>query len=116
MDCPIPDFGVMDDTSLVALVAELQRLLTEDNDIYIHCFGGHGRTGTVCVNLISAVEGIGPAEAMKHLCKCHYYRLDAYSRRCKDCALSDGVLEDADQMKQTRKVEGVMKRQSLMRN
>ena len=59
---------------------------------------------------------IGPADAMKHLRKCHYYRLDANSRRYKYCTLSDGVLVDEDQMQQTRKVEGVMKRQSLMKN
>ena len=117
MHCPIPDLGIIQDNSLIALIAELQRILRENhghNSIYIHCYGGHGRTGLVCVNLISAIEGIGPLDAMKRLCKSHSYRMDEYSSRCTDCALSEEELEDEEQMEQTKNVQGVMERQALL--
>ena len=112
LHCPVPDFGVLDDMSLVGLISELQKLLSEGNNIYIHCYGGHGRTGTVCVNLISAVEGIGALKALKELCSRHQYRVDERGRVCRYCALSDGELEDREQLRQTEKVQGAMKRQN----
>ena len=36
----------------MALVAELQKALGSGRMLYIHCMGGHGRTGTVVANLI----------------------------------------------------------------
>ena len=38
--------------------------LVAGRTLYIHCRGGHGRTGTVCSLLLGRLYGIGAAEAM----------------------------------------------------
>ena len=88
LHCPVPDFGVLSNDSLVALIAELQKELAEERNhmLYIHCMGGHGRTGTVVSNLISAVEGVDCSTAMRTLQKCHR------GRGCRrHCSLNMGA-------------------------
>jgi hypothetical protein len=52
---PILDFEVAPVDALLALVAELKRRLHAAHSIYIHCRGGHGRTGMVAVPLMAAL-------------------------------------------------------------
>ena len=62
----MPDFGVLEDSSLLGLVAELRRCLEKENMVlYIHCYGGHGRTGTVLINLLEPVLGLTKKQAMQ---------------------------------------------------
>ena len=51
----IRDFDVPDLPELEALVLELRRRLMSGEVIYIHCRGGHGRTGTVAVPLVASL-------------------------------------------------------------
>jgi protein-tyrosine phosphatase len=45
--CPIPDFGVPEDFSAFANLAnEVAASLREGNGVLVHCAGGVGRTGT----------------------------------------------------------------------
>eukprot|EP01047_Picozoa_sp_COSAG01_P035418 COSAG01_NODE_2715_length_7199_cov_15.544507_8_plen_256_part_00 len=46
LHCPMPDHDVIADESLLALVIELLREMRAGHLLYIHCYGGHGRTGT----------------------------------------------------------------------
>ena len=46
LHCPMPDFGVIADRDFIALIAELKRSMEDGRTLYIHCYGGHGRTGT----------------------------------------------------------------------
>jgi len=39
--------------------------------LYVHCMGGHGRTGTVVANLIAAVDGCSFSRAMATLRRAH---------------------------------------------
>ena len=104
--CPIPDFGVLEDESLQALVAELQRELADGHTLYIHCMGGHGRTGTVVANLLMATNDLNFRAAMRTLQLAHR------GRGCHGhCALNCGELEDESQTTQSQKMQGVMKRQ-----
>ena len=48
-------FDVPDLPELEALVLELRRRLMSGEVIYIHCRGGHGRTGTVAVPLVASL-------------------------------------------------------------
>uniref|UniRef100_A0A0G4ICY8 Tyrosine specific protein phosphatases domain-containing protein n=1 Tax=Chromera velia CCMP2878 TaxID=1169474 RepID=A0A0G4ICY8_9ALVE len=100
--CPIPDFGVIADQSLLTLVAELkQLLLTKDAVLYVHCYGGHGRTGTVLTNLLQSLFGISWQNALAHMKRCHKARGCTYS-----CALLRGKLEDEEQTEQAKRVAG----------
>jgi len=60
---PIPDQEVGDDELIQDLVAQLlERLQSEV--LYVHCRGGHGRTGTICALLLAKLYNISAAEAM----------------------------------------------------
>lgn len=97
---------MLQDESLHALVVELQRELSAGHTLYIHCFGGHGRTGTVVANTMMAVEGLTFPAAMAKLQRCHR------GRGCRGhCALNAGQLEDGSQEEQSLKMQGAMGRQ-----
>lgn len=53
----IPDHDVLPDLDLMSLIDELRHLLAAGEVLYLHCFGGHGRTGTVACALLQAVLG-----------------------------------------------------------
>jgi ADP-ribosyl-[dinitrogen reductase] hydrolase len=44
---PIRDVGVIDQPGYHAIVADIERELGEGRAVYVHCWGGVGRTGTV---------------------------------------------------------------------
>ena len=47
------------------------RELGAEHVLYIHCYGGHGRTGTVVANTMMAMEGVDFPTAMAKLQWCH---------------------------------------------
>ena len=78
-------------------IEELKKLLETDNrNIYIHCYGGHGRTGLVLVNLIQSLFEVNKDDAMYILSKSHKQRGCRYY-----CSLTKGRLESSTQEKQT---------------
>jgi protein-tyrosine phosphatase len=49
---PIRDCSITDDDRVLELARSLVRAISEGEIIYLHCWGGHGRTGTmVCIML-----------------------------------------------------------------
>ena len=49
---PIRDCGITDDERVLELSRTLVKAISEGEVIYLHCWGGHGRTGTlVCIML-----------------------------------------------------------------
>jgi len=60
---PIRDFEVPDAHALSRLVDELKRLLFSGETLFVHCRGGHGRTGTVVIPLLAAVFDVPTAQA-----------------------------------------------------
>jgi protein tyrosine phosphatase len=49
---PIRDCGITDDERVLELSRTLVKAISEGEIIYLHCWGGHGRTGTlVCIML-----------------------------------------------------------------
>ena len=61
---PIVDQQVTADDLVSELVDDLLQRLAAGRVLYVHCRGGHGRTGTVCALLLGRAYGIGAAEAM----------------------------------------------------
>ena len=54
----IPDFGSPDEQGVSALLDELLRRLRDRETIYLHCFAGLGRTGTVLACLLKAAGAV----------------------------------------------------------
>lgn len=62
---PIPDLGVIDDMQYDAITTAIQHALGRGG-VYVHCWGGIGRTGTV-VGCVLADEGLTYDEIMTRL-------------------------------------------------
>jgi ADP-ribosyl-[dinitrogen reductase] hydrolase len=62
---PIPDLDVVDDVAYDRLV-ELVTGAGDDGVVYVHCWGGVGRTGTV-VGCVLAADGLGYDEILARL-------------------------------------------------
>lgn len=61
MTLPIPDQKTTTDAHLTALVLEIIERVGDGEVMYVHCRGGHGRTGTVCSLLLGLCHGLdGP--------------------------------------------------------
>jgi hypothetical protein len=66
---PIEDCSVGDDDAVTALAAQLVDHLLHGETIYLHCWGGHGRTGTlVCIMLHMMYE----MEAIDAMRRCQF--------------------------------------------
>lgn len=75
---PIRDCGITDDERVLELSRTLVKAISEGEIIYLHCWGGHGRTGTlVCIMLhlmysVSiSLTPLSPALPSLPLCCCH---------------------------------------------
>jgi ADP-ribosyl-[dinitrogen reductase] hydrolase len=62
---PIPDLGVVDDDAYDTVTAMIERGL-ERGAVFVHCWGGIGRTGTV-IGCVLADEGLTYAEIVDRL-------------------------------------------------
>jgi protein-tyrosine phosphatase len=68
---PIRDFSIPDDIN--KYIEDLKSILEiiKNNNIYIHCFGGHGRTGMSLALILILINNISTEEALektKELC------------------------------------------------
>ena len=62
---PVPDLGVVDDRQYDTVIATIEHAL-ERGGVYVHCWGGIGRTGTV-VGCVLADEGLDYDEIIERL-------------------------------------------------
>ena len=60
---PIRDFETTEGKELEKLVLELKRRLLQGEVLYIHCLGGHGRTGMVVIPLMMALFNVDYSQA-----------------------------------------------------
>ncbi len=44
---PIADMSIPDTATMVHILDKIDQLIADQEKIYVHCWGGHGRTGTV---------------------------------------------------------------------
>ena len=113
LNCPIEDHETLQDNQMWEFIEELGKLLEIRNrNVYIHCKGGHGRTGMVLVNLLQYIFGVDNNSAMEILRNSHK------KRKCKAfCCFRRGKLEDASQEEQVFRLQKIMRhRQMNLRN
>lgn len=64
---PINDFSIPDNKeSFIKDIGKIIDLLKDNKNIYVHCFGGHGRTG-LAVLCVKIMLGEDPTEALKEV-------------------------------------------------
>lgn len=65
---PIRDCSVTDDDRVLELACQLVKCIAEGHTVYLHCWGGHGRTGTLVCIMLHLMYGMNDAEAF-HYCQ-----------------------------------------------
>lgn len=73
---PIIDGGVSEDEFMEALVCDLLDDLKAGRVLYLHCWGGHGRTGIVACLLLAVLYGLPVSEAFKRVQGYHDSRIE----------------------------------------
>lgn len=75
---PITDRHVPNDwyafSHLIIKVASIIRALKPGELVYLHCKGGHGRSGIVVASLLCYMFGMSPEDALEHTTKYHSRR------------------------------------------
>ncbi len=75
MNIPIEDNSIPSKVSLFCLqMMELKRALLSGSIAYVHCKGGHGRSGMVSAILLSLIEMISPRDAINEVTLAHRAR------------------------------------------
>lgn len=69
--CPIVDCDTTSDKIIVDLATNMLRRLDVGECLYCHCWGGHGRAGTVCSILLGLLYGLNGHEAMEYVQTLH---------------------------------------------
>lgn len=55
---PIKDCSITDDGRVLELAISLVKAISEGEIMYLHCWGGHGRTGTVVCIMLYLMYGV----------------------------------------------------------
>ena len=72
---PVVDGMVMADEDMIKLIKRLTELFNKKEILYLHCYGGHGRAGTVASLLLATIYGLAANDAMEHVQKYHDTRV-----------------------------------------
>ena len=76
LQLPIHDMGVGPPDQVLLLAKRIITLLAAGERVYIHCTGGHGRTGLVAAVVIGFLYGLDAAMAMRVVQWAHDCRRD----------------------------------------
>lgn len=74
---PIPDMGIPTPEAARAAIGAIREAMESDPAVYIHCWGGIGRTGTIAGCWLREA-GLGPDEALQrvqHLYATHMHKV-----------------------------------------
>ncbi|GMH69255.1 hypothetical protein TrST_g1111 [Triparma strigata] len=63
---PIVDCSVTDDTTIINLCQNLVDRIAKGETIYLHCWGGHGRTGTAICIMLHMMYGMKSGQCLKY--------------------------------------------------
>eukprot|EP00639_Heterosigma_akashiwo_P021822 CAMPEP_0206401962 /NCGR_PEP_ID=MMETSP0294-20121207/26638_1 /ASSEMBLY_ACC=CAM_ASM_000327 /TAXON_ID=39354 /ORGANISM="Heterosigma akashiwo, Strain CCMP2393" /LENGTH=249 /DNA_ID=CAMNT_0053858875 /DNA_START=77 /DNA_END=822 /DNA_ORIENTATION=- len=100
---PIEDCGTADDDRLAALAHHLVSLLAKGEVMYLHCWGGHGRTGTVICLLLHLMYNYTADQAFE---RCQYLH------DLRRIPVAVGSPQTQGQREQVRRVIEKLKRQA----
>uniref|UniRef100_A0A7S2WTD1 Tyrosine specific protein phosphatases domain-containing protein n=1 Tax=Mucochytrium quahogii TaxID=96639 RepID=A0A7S2WTD1_9STRA len=97
---PIADCDVTSDQVVLRLAQSLCWRLIAGEVLYIHCWGGHGRTGTLVAIMLGMLYGIPKAEALKRtqlyhdlrVCPLHVPSPQTFSQRMQVLRILEKVL------------------------
>lgn len=76
---PIVDGGVTSDRALSNLADDCCQRILNGERLYIHCWGGHGRTGTLVAVILARLYGLSALEALKYTQALHDTRISHQS-------------------------------------
>ena len=63
----IRDAAICPDMDMIKLLKKLHEAIHSGENLYIHCYGGHGRAGTVCSILLGQLYGLSSNEALSRV-------------------------------------------------
>jgi len=63
--CPIKDCGIIADDIVFSLAKDLVKEIHDGEVIYLHCWGGHGRTGVMVCLMLHLMYGLTANEALQ---------------------------------------------------
>jgi hypothetical protein len=72
---PIPDGGTAPDAALSALADDVCARLKAGHVVYAHCWGGHGRTGSLVAVVLARLYGLSAEQALRATQACHDARV-----------------------------------------
>lgn len=79
---PVKDMNTGDSTKIKELCKQLKEKICEGKHIYIHCTGGHGRTGTIAAILLYLLyPNITAEQALEYVQYAHDQRDTTYGRQ-----------------------------------
>ncbi len=67
LNFPIPDFGLPDNNLLDSILTAINEALDENSPVFVHCWGGKGRTGTVTGCWLAQQGETNPLERLQIL-------------------------------------------------
>ena len=76
---PIPDLGTPDVAQMAAIQESLTHYLAQDEVVYVHCYGGIGRTGTV-IGCYLVEQGMDGAAALAQIAQWRQGTPDGWKR------------------------------------
>ncbi|GLC38184.1 hypothetical protein PLESTB_001090400 [Pleodorina starrii] len=77
---PIVDLGLPNGSELPSLIRDLERRLAAGEKLYIHCWGGRGRAGTVGACLLAQLYDLPAAECLERIQRAFDTRQDGGRR------------------------------------
>lgn len=91
---PITDMKTADDDIVSEFCLTLKKRICMGENIYIHCTGGHGRTGTISAILLCLLYKITPEEALEYVQYSHDQRMADYGNHNYTILITDNTLKN----------------------
>lgn len=63
-------------SQFILKICDILKNITDDNKIYVHCKGGHGRAGIVVSSILCQFYKIPSSKALSYTSKCHKKRIE----------------------------------------
>jgi hypothetical protein len=100
---PIKDCKTTDDSSLLEFAKLAVQLLQSGDKIYLHCWGGHGRAGTVYCLILQLVYNMTANDALDYCQRIH---------DCRKSYITVGSPQTLEQATQVRRLEEIIQAQA----